>query len=142
VRRGRIGPRVAQTFEARALLFDAIDNAQTARRASRPPGFFFEPEASFPALMDGAYRTQQGEAQIMKKVRGLFFASVLLCSGGAQAFQLNVQTPPTVHQISPQLTGSTIGGGSGAGKVQATDVASPKLGSHSPQMCQGKHCAQ
>jgi hypothetical protein len=78
----------------------------------------------------------------MKKVRGLFFASVLLCSGGAQAFELKVQTPPTMHQNSLQIGGSQVGGGSGAGKVQATDVASPKLGSHSPQMCQGKHCAQ
>jgi hypothetical protein len=39
----------------------------------------------------------------MKKVRGLLFASVLLCSaGGAQAFQLNANTPPTIHQLNPQ----------------------------------------
>jgi hypothetical protein len=42
------------------------------------------------------------EGQVMQKLRGLFFASILLCSGGAQAFQLNVHTPPTIHQLNPQ----------------------------------------
>jgi hypothetical protein len=41
-------------------------------------------------------------AQVMNKLYGLFFASVLLCSGGAQAFQLNPHTPPTIHQLNPQ----------------------------------------
>ena len=38
----------------------------------------------------------------MQKLRGLFFVSVLLCSGDAQAFQLNVHTPPTIHALNPQ----------------------------------------
>jgi hypothetical protein len=41
------------------------------------------------------------EGQVMQKLRGLFFASVLLCSGGAQAFQLNAHTPPTISRPPP-----------------------------------------
>jgi hypothetical protein len=53
--------------------------------------------------MDGASSApQQGESQVMNKQYGLFFASVLLCSGSAQAFQLNAHTPPTIHQLNPQ----------------------------------------
>jgi hypothetical protein len=57
-------------------------------------------------------------AQVVKKVHGLYFASVLLCSGGAQAFQLNAHMPPTIHQLNPQplppgIKANPTGGGTG-----------------------------
>jgi hypothetical protein len=63
----------------------------------------------------------------MQTLRGLVFASVMLCAGGAQAFQLNVHIP-TIHQLNPQPLppGAAFGTGSGAGKVALTDMASPK----------------
>jgi hypothetical protein len=38
----------------------------------------------------------------MPKLCGLIFASALLCAGSAQALQLNVHTPPTIHALNPQ----------------------------------------
>ena len=50
----------------------------------------------------------------MQKLRGLLLASVTLCAGGAQAFQLNTHAP-TIHQVNPQSLppGATMKGGSG-----------------------------
>jgi hypothetical protein len=77
----------------------------------------------------------------MSNLRGLIFASALLCAGNAHAFQTNMHTP-TIHQLNPQplppgmqtgggtgnvnITGSSgQGGGSGMGKVTP---AMPKAG--------------
>jgi hypothetical protein len=76
----------------------------------------------------------------MQKLRGLLLASVTLCAGGAQAFQLNT---PTIHQVSPQSL--PLAGGAGKvdqgsfGVKKPMDSASPKL-SHPPNPCKG--CAQ
>jgi hypothetical protein len=54
--------------------------------------------------------------QLMQNLRGFFFAWVLLCSGGAQAAQLNMNMhTPTIHEVNPQPLppGATIKGGSG-----------------------------
>jgi hypothetical protein len=74
----------------------------------------------------------------MEKVRGLVFASVLLCAGSAQAFQRNVHTP--VH-LNPQPLppGAAYGTGAGAGKVKLTDTASPKLNTTGMHFHNGAH---
>jgi hypothetical protein len=76
----------------------------------------------------------------MQILRGLVFASALLCAGGAQAFQLNVHMP-TIHQLNPQPLppGYANGSGWGAGKATLSDSASPKLNSTGMVLHNGTH---
>ena len=52
----------------------------------------------------------------MQKVRGLIFASALLCAGSAHAFEMNRNTP-TIHQLNPPPPPPSPQTGSGTGKV-------------------------
>ena len=55
----------------------------------------------------------------MPNLRGLIFASALLCAGNAHAFQMNMHTP-TILQLNPQPLPPVMQTGSGTGKLNIT----------------------
>jgi hypothetical protein len=76
----------------------------------------------------------------MQKLSGLIFAAALLFAGGAQAFQLNAHTPPTIHQLNPQplppgMQAQSLGGRG----VQPGGVGGSKAACKGNHFCTGQH---